>query len=372
MGTEPERLDAWVRRLGAVAIAGALAALLVVVPVVPAQASVGGSAEATGLRGQAPEVALEVTASGAVSAVQPILDRLTRDPILSGRQEIAAEVTTPESPAGAESDVIAERRIPGLVTVAEISAETQRIQDEELSAQARTGEVHVGLLGLDVLQVGEVHARATTHPSEDPTAYAQEPQVQFFSREVSVPADEPVDINEHLSTADALDALESAFPGLRSLVQALGGVFEAGGGVQVQMGRTAEADVRTGAASAVGFYASVHLDLDVQICIPNRSGDCLAEVSITTDATVLDLVMAQTSVQRPETVPVIERVDWGLVIPVIAAGALVLFALGLVLGRWRRRDATSLPDDAPDPGSTGRRVDAAESDSPASRTGTRR
>ncbi|MGC0273458.1 hypothetical protein ACO0LV_10760 [Pseudactinotalea sp. Z1739] len=332
MGTQ--RAGSWVRRLGAGVLAAMLAAMVLATP---AHASLGGSAEATGMRGQAPEVRLEVSANGAISAVQPILDRLTRDPILSGRQEVAAQVATPEPPSGTESRTQPERRIPGLVTVEEISAGTERIQDGELSAQARTGEVHVGLLGLDVLRVGGVHAEASTHPTEEPTASAGEPSVHFFGRQVPLPVDEPVDIDQYLSTADALEALETALPGLTTLVQTLGGVFEAGGGVQVRMGRTEQADAATGSAAAVGFYAAVHLELDARICIPNLSGDCLAEVTIRTDATVLDLVLAETAVERPEMLPVIERIDWTLVVPLTAAVALVLFGLGLGLGRWRRR-----------------------------------
>ncbi|MGC0251139.1 hypothetical protein [Pseudactinotalea sp. Z1748] len=354
MGTQ--QAGSWAVRLGS----GIIAAMLVAtVLATPAYASLGGSAEATGMRGQAPEVRLEVSASGAISAVQPILDRLTRDPILSGRQEIAAEVTTPDPPSGTESQTQPERRIPGLVTVEEISARTERVQDGDLSAQARTGQVHVGLLGLDVLRVGGVHAEVSTHPTEEPTASAGRPSVQFFGRQVPLPVDEPVDIDQYLSTADALEALETALPGLTTLVQTLGGVFEAGGGVQVRMGRTEQADVGTGSATAVGFYAAVHLDLDAHICIPNLSGECLAEVTIRTDAAVLDLVLAETSVERPEMLPVIERIDWTLVLPLTAAVALVLFGLGLGLGLWRRRQraaGTGAADPGGQPGSPAQRV----------------
>lgn len=354
-----------------------LTAVLAFSPHEPAMASLGGSAQATGLHAQAPEVTLEVSATGAVSAVQPILDRLTRDPVLGGREVISAEVTTPEAPSGTESATVDERAVPRLLTVDEISARTERIEDGELSAQAQTGEVHAGILGLDVLRVGEVRARSATHPSQDPTAQAQEPGVEFFGRDVAVPVEEPVDIDESLSTADALDALEAAFPGLRSLVQAVGGVFQAGGGVQVQMGRTAEADAATGSATAVGFYASVYLDLDVRICIPDLSGDCLAEVTIVTDTRVLDLVLAQTSVERPERLPVVERINWAIVAPIIAAVALVLFALGLWLGRWRKPaeqpadDGRTHPAGAREPGGGDHPGGSAvpQSASPARRTG---
>lgn len=334
MGTVPQRPDR--RRWLPALLAVALTMTLVALTFTPARASVGGSAHATAVQARAPQVELDVQATGTISAVQPILDRLTRDPVLAGRQITAAQVGTPEAPAGTEADTVPQQRIPGLVTVEESHACTQRVQDAELSAQARTGQVSVGLLGLDVLRVGPVLAGATTHPTQEPTARAQEPQVEFFGRDVPLPAEEPIEVDEQLSTADALAALETAVPGLQGLVEAIGGVVEAGGGVQVHMGRSAEADPRTGRAGAVGFHAAVHLDLHARVCIPNLSGGCLAEVTIRTDATVLDLVLAETLVERPETMPVVERIDWAVVVPVIALVAVVLFALGLALGRYRR------------------------------------
>src|SRR5699024_3362412 len=162
------------------------------------------------------------------------------DPVLSGREVISAEVATPQAPSGVESETVDERAVPGVLSVDEISARTERVEDGELSAQARTGEVQLSVLGLDVLQVGGVHGPSLTHPSDDPTAAAQAPDVTAFGREVTVPADEPIEIDESLSTAEALEALEEAFPGLQSLVSALGGAFEAGGGIQVHMGRSVE------------------------------------------------------------------------------------------------------------------------------------
>ncbi|HLS25281.1 MAG TPA: hypothetical protein VK063_05330 [Beutenbergiaceae bacterium] len=339
MGVVPVVRGRWRPLIGAL-----LVSLLLVAGALPASASEGGRAEATGVRARAPEVNLDVQATGAVAAAQPILDRLTRDPVLGGREEMAAHVTTPAAPEGTESADTPRLRLPGLVTVEEIRASTTRVAGGELSAHAAAGAVHVGLLGIDVLRVEQVRATATTDPHQEPTAAADEVRVEAFGRSMPVPTDDPIDVDEYLSTNDVLEMLEEAFPGLGVVVSAVGGVLEAGGGVQVQIGRTAEADPDTGAATAVGLHAGVALAFDARICIPNRSDGCVAEVTIRADATVLDLVLAETTVERPRPLP---DKDLLWVVPLVVVGALVVFGLGLYLGRRRSARTDGNLTDAP-------------------------
>lgn len=329
--------------LGAVLVLCLAAALAVAGPA-PARASTGGSAQATGLRAQAPEVSLEVTTSGAVSMIQPVLDRLTSSPILTGRQILAAEAGTPQSPAGQESDQSSERAIPHLLTIEEVSARTERVQDEELSAQANTGAMQIAVLGLQVLDVGPVQAAVTTHPSEDPTATAEVPAVSVFGRQMVLPEGEPVQIDDEISTADALDALEEAFPGLQAVTRAVGGTFNASGALEVLLGTTEEADPDTGAAQAIGLSAQVGLDLQVDICIPRiGSPGCVAEVAIATNAQVLDLVLAETSVQRPDLLPITQRIPWAVLIPFAVLAGVGLLVGGILLGRRFTESQTQQP-----------------------------
>lgn len=322
-------------RLSRRAVAIAVSVLLIALSAVaPAQASTGGSAEATGMRANAPEVRLTVSTSGAVSMIQPILDRLTRNPLLVGRQQIAAEVTTPEAPSGLEEASTPQRTIPHLLNVAEVSAGTERVQDADLSASASTGAVDVGVLGLDVLAVGPVQATSRTHPTEDPSASADVPSLEVFGQDVNLPADDPLRIEEELSTADALAALEQAFPGISTLTETIGAAVEARGAVAVLLGRLQEADPGTGAAHATALSAQVGLELDVRICIPRIGGSgCLAEVEIGTDAQVLDLVLAETSVERPETLPLVERIPWAVLIPFAVIAGVGLLVFGLLMGK---------------------------------------
>src|SRR5690625_3623442 len=340
--------------LGAVLVL-CLAATLAVAGPAPARASTGGSAQATGLRAQAPEVTLEVTTSGAVSMIQPVLDRLTSSPILTGRQILAAEAGTPQSPAGQESDHSPQRAIPHLLTIEEVSAHTERVQDAELTAQANTGAMQIAVLGLQVLDVGPVQAAVTTHPSEDPTATAEVPTLSACGRQMDLPEGEPVQIDEAISTADALAALEEAFPGLQAITRAAGGTFSASGALEVMLGTTEDADPDTGAAQAIGLSTQVGLDLDVDICIPRiGSTGCGAEVAIATKAQVLDLVLAETSVQRPETLPLIERIPWAVLIPFAVIAGVGLLVFGLLMGkRLTERGSDQGSSGPPGPGPPG-------------------
>lgn len=324
------------RLLGVVAVLLALAAAAS-----PVAASQGGHASATGVTAVAGEVALDVTTSGAIGGLGPMVDRLTAGPVVRGRALDAVTAGTPAEPAGTASDSLGPVELGSLLVVEAVTAGTQRVEDGVLAAEAGVGGGRVTVLGLPVLDVGPVTSRVTTHPDEPPTASTGVSGLEVFGSPVTLPGGREVDLSLALSTDQVLELLEQLAPEVSAVTGLLTRVAGAAGAVDVTVRSVAETDEGTGAAHATGFAAEVSLSLDVRLCVPGLRGeDCTGAVDVAVDARVLDLDLAETAVERPAPVEVTRAGAW-VGVPLLALTA----ALLVVAGAWtvrRRRGPAAL------------------------------
>ncbi|WP_154793706.1 hypothetical protein [Occultella kanbiaonis] len=329
------------RAVGTTVLTLALLVLSLATGATPARATTGGVASATGVYAVASEVDLTITTTGAIGALQPVIDLLTEDPILQGQTITAAQVGTPAETSGTESDAVGPVSVADLVVIEAVTADTERVENETLSAHAGVGGANVTLFSYEVLDVGPVHATATTHPTDPPTADAAVTSLTVFGSPVTIPEGQFVDLSLSLSTAEILELLEEQFPGLSTITQFIGTAVSADGAIDARVGRVGESDDAAGSANAVGLSAEVDLELNLELCLPASGGGCRGSVAISTNATVLDLKLAQAMVERPEALPepAVSLNGW-----VIAAIVVVVAAIGVAIGvivgrRARRQDA---------------------------------
>ncbi|TDE90868.1 hypothetical protein EXU48_17345 [Occultella glacieicola] len=303
----------------------------------PARATTGGAASATGVDAIASEVDLTVTTTGAIGALQPVIDLLTEDPILRGQTVTRVQVGTPAEPSGTESDAVGPVSVADLVVIEAVTADTARVENETLSARSGVGGANVTLFAYEVLDVGPVTASATTHPTEAPTADAAVTSLSVFGSSVTIPDGEFVDLDLALSTDQVLDLLEEQFPGLSSITRFIGSAISADGAIEVTIGSVHEVDEGTGSARAVGLSAEVGLDLHLELCLPDSDGGCRGSVAISTNATVLDLTLAEAAVERPEALPEPASVNGWVIAAIVVAVAAVGVTIGVIVGTRRAR-----------------------------------
>lgn len=325
-------------RRGVVALAATLALLTAAPP--PAGASTGGAASATGAQAVAGAVELTVTADGAIGGLQPIIDNLTAEPVLAGQQVALAQAGTPEEPSGSDGGSIGPASVGQVLTLGGLTSRTERIENGELSATAGIAGASVSVLGMSVLDVGEVSARAAAHPGGEPTAAARVEHLEVFGTAASLRPGEPIEHSLELSTDQALEALTGLVPGLSAVTGFVGRVAGAGGRIDVRLAGDEDVDDVAGSAVAVGLSVEVHLALDLRLCLPELRGDgCMGEVHLQTDTRVLDAQLADAHVQRPEARSAVE--DYAVPLAVLAA----LLVSGAVYLGYRRtgRAGRTLP-----------------------------
>lgn len=309
----------------------------------PAAASRGGDAAATGVSAVAGEVRLDVTMSGAVGRLGPVVDRLTAGPLLPGRQLAAVEAGTPPEPQGELSDALGPVELGSVLVVEAVTARTERVENAELAAAAGVGGGRVEVLGLAVLDVGPVTSRVTTHPDEPPTAFASASGLEVFGEPATLPADGEVELSSELTTDQVLGLLGELVPGVSSATGLLAQVAGAGGSIDVVVRSEQAADPATGSAHATGLVADIALGLELKLCLPELSGDgCVGELEVRAAGQVLDLQLAHTQVERPAVVE--EGTDWWVVVLIAVLAGGVLVAVGAVVGsRVVRRREESPP-----------------------------
>lgn len=325
-------------RRGVVALAATLV-LLAGVPA-PAAASTGGAASAIGAQAVAGEVELTVTTEGVIGGLQPIIDSFTDEPVLAGQQVVLAQAATPEEPSGADGGSIGPASVGQVLTLEGITSRTERIENGELSATAGIAGASVSVLGMSVLDVGEVSARAAAHPGGEPAAAARVEHLEVFGTAASLRPGDPIEHTLELSTDQALEALTGLVPGLSAVTGFAGRVAGAGGRIDVRLASDQDVDDVAGSAAAVGLSAEVHLTLDLRLCVPELRGDgCLGEVHLRTNTRVLDAQLADASVQRPDARSAIE--DFAVPLAVLTA----LLVSGAVYLGYRRtgRAGRALP-----------------------------
>ncbi len=308
---------------------GALAAALTLLlgAPAPAAASTGGAASATGAQAVAGEVGLTITTDGAIGGVQPVIDSLTDTPLLAGQQVVLAQAGTPPEPSGSDGGSIGPSSVGQVLTLEGLTARTERVENAELVATAGLGGASVDILGISVLDVGEVSTRATTHPDQQPTAVARVERLEVFGTATDLRPGEPIEHTLELSTDQALEALTELAPPLSAVTAFAGRVAGAGGRIDVRLASDQHADDESGAAAAVGLSAQVHLTVDLRLCLPELRGEgCVGEVHLQADARVLDAQLSDTQVQRPEAQGIIERYAVPLVVlaALLASGAVYL------------------------------------------------
>ncbi|WP_324649470.1 hypothetical protein [Georgenia sp. H159] len=302
----------------------------------PAAASQGGHASATGVTAVAGEVELDVTTSGAIGRLAPMVDRLTAGPVVRGRALTAVTAGTPAEPAGTESDSLGPVELGSLLVAEAVTAETRRVEDGVLSAESGVGGGRVAVLGLPVLDVGPVTSRVTTHPEEPPTARTSVSGLEVFGSPVTLPQDRDVDLSLALSTDQVLELLGELVPEVSAVTGLLTRVAGAAGTVDVTVRSVGEADEDAGAAHAAGFIAEITLRLDVDLCVPSlRGASCAGALDVAVDARVLDLELAGTTVERPARVAR-SGTGVGVAVALVALGAALLLVTGVRTVRRRR------------------------------------
>lgn len=303
----------------------------------PATASRGGHAAATGVDAVAGELRLDVTTSGAVESLGPLVDRLTAEPLLPGRRVTAVQAGTPPEPEGQEGDSLGPVELGSVLVVEAVRAETGRQENGVLAAEASVGGGQVELLGLSVLDVGAVTSRATTHADDPPGAGATVSGLEVFGSAVDLPQGEGLDLSLELGTDQVLDLLEDAVPGLSGVTGLLARAAGAGGTVDVTVRSETAADPDTGSARATGLVAEVSVSLHARLCVPELGGDgCVGEVAVAADARVLDLQLAHSEVERPQVVdPGVEW--WAVALAVIGVAGIAVVVTAV------RRTAAAQP-----------------------------
>lgn len=287
------------------------------------------------------ELTLDVTTSGAIDRIGPVVDRLTSRPLLPGQQVIAVEAGTPAEPQGQVRDRLGPVQAGSVLVVEAVTAQTERVENGELSAETSVGGGRVDVLGISVLDVGEVSSRVTTHPDEPPTATTSTSGLEVFGAPVTLPEGKDVDLSLDLSTDQVVELLDGVVPGISSVTGFVARVASAGGTIDVTVRSESTADEAIGAARATGLVAQVEVGLDVRLCVPELSGDgCVGEVAVTADGRVLDLQLAQSAVERPAAVaqsgagPGEEAgsVNWWVAAPLMVLVAALLVIVGAVVG----------------------------------------